>query len=178
MLSGRVERHVATRLTLLGGAFTGCPARLGNPAAEHDPDSFGIDTNLCRNLPHGADAAAILDGEIMTEPKAKYGCNICREALQNGRGKADLETVHAELRELGIARIQFYQNDTVVRCKDCGATWLSQFWEYDTEETRMEEWGITERKVVPMPPDHLAELEAAMQSGTPLPHDHFLKRWS
>ena len=107
-----------------------------------------------------------------------YGCSHCREALQGGRAADTLETLHEEVRETGIKRIQFYQNDRVLRCKECGAAWLSQFWEYDTEETRMEEWGITARKVVPLPPEHLAELEAAMQSGTPLPHDHFLKRWS
>ena len=111
---------------------------------------------------------------------SEYGCEDCRSALTSRpTDNNDLfVTVHKELQGVAIARIELYQNDSVVRCTRCGAHYLCQFWEYDTEETKLEEWGVVERKAVPLPPEHLSELEGALRAGKPLPHDHFLKRWN
>lgn len=46
-------------------------------------------------------------------------------------------------------------------------------WEFDTEETRLKEWGVTERRTIPLDANDVARIEDALATGVLLPHGCF-----
>ncbi len=96
------------------------------------------------------------------------GCAECVASSREG-----LKVVHEELRDAAFTRVEFYQHDRLLRCDACGTHWLSQYWEYDTDETRLQEWGVRERAFVALSASDVAEIEQALRTGTPMPHDRF-----
>ncbi len=96
------------------------------------------------------------------------GCPSCN------RSKDGLNVVHKELRELAFERITFYQYDELLVCPACGDHWLSQYWEIDTPETALEEFGERYRNWTRVSPQGVQLIEETIKSGELLRHDHFM----
>lgn len=67
-----------------------------------------------------------------------------------------------------------YMNDFVYECSECGSDWLTQYWEVETAETELEEWGHRNWRAVPLSPSQLESIKRALRSGTKLRHDEFV----
>lgn len=99
--------------------------------------------------------------------------NVFMEATPNG----DLSTlrrlvIQAPVLEEPNARVT-YMNDFVYQCETCQAFWLQQYWEVDTPETELEEFGDRYQRVLPLTAEQVATIRRALASGGKLPHDSF-----
>ena len=81
--------------------------------------------------------------------------------------------VNDGLRGVAIARIQCYQADSLLQCRSCGQHWLRQWWEFDTEATRLKEGGIVSCALIPLSTEEVKALAEAESAKRPLPHRHF-----
>jgi hypothetical protein len=107
--------------------------------------------------------------------RAVGGCEECRQS-DDGLEKAsdDLHrTIFDRFRPSEPGHSLSYQNDFLYRCSACATIWLSQFWEIDTPETALEEWGITYRTRVALTAEDVMLIEETRESGRLLPHDTF-----
>lgn len=97
----------------------------------------------------------------------RSGCSQCQGS------KDGLEQVSDELRDRAFQRVTFYQNDLLYRCPLCGTAWLHQYWEIDTPETALDEFGERHWEWIALTDDDVAEIEQAEDASRPLAHDRF-----
>jgi len=100
---------------------------------------------------------------------------------ESGCTSTSWERVGQDLQGKAIARFNHenpawrttYQNDLLYRCTLCGSWRICQYWEYDTPETELEEFGVRNEKWIAVNEEQLAAIERALSSGVLLPHDYF-----
>ena len=95
------------------------------------------------------------------------GCEHCNSSRDS------LPVVYEELRDRAFVRVEFYQHDRLHRCPTCKMAWLAQYWETDTPETMLQEWGERHGAWTALSLDDVAAIEAALAAGVALPHDRF-----
>jgi hypothetical protein len=124
-------------------------------------------------------------------PQSTLGCAVCSHELESFE-KPHLINLFASNVPggdlSGLARLVIeapthvseangrvtYQNDFVYQCTACEALWLQQYWEVDTPETAMEEFGHRYQRILPLSSRQVALIRAAVRSGRKLAHNQFM----
>jgi hypothetical protein len=72
------------------------------------------------------------------------GCPICRSSSR-ARERVSEELIGRLIERIHYDRTRysgvFYENAFITRCPECGTLWLEQYWELETPETTLAEWG-------------------------------------
>jgi hypothetical protein len=102
----------------------------------------------------------------------KPGCRRCRSS------KMELVRVGDELRDRAFVRICFYQTDLLHVCAECEAVWLQQYWEIDTPETMLKEFGERYEVWTVLTRADVALIDVALDTGILLVHERFRDRKS
>jgi hypothetical protein len=121
-----------------------------------------------------------------TPGERNSGCEVCIGELKSFKHPHLTNVFLHEVRDGDLKRVVIesptqiepdgqltYQNDFVYRCAVCGTTWLQQYWEVDTPETFLNEWGHRHARVTPLTDSEVSAIRAALKSGQKLRHDEF-----
>ena len=108
----------------------------------------------------------------------EWGCELCRADSDNCSRVINETSGAFEAIPLPPEHHLMYLGSHIDRCKSCNAHWLSQFWEVDTPERYMEEWGEVHRTYVGLSDLAVETIREALSTRRSLPHDTFRKdRW-
>ena len=149
------------------------PIPSGSSREIHPTKPYGAASNELSPAP--SEPSASLYVGLVSEQSEPGACEVC------SLSKDGLEQVGDDLHRRAFAHFDppehhwrtSYQSDVLYRCPACGTMWLHQYWEIDTPETALEEWGLRNYEWTCLTSNAVEEIGQALLSGVLIPQNRF-----